>query len=76
MIYQVQIMYLDGKSLPFNLAETEVTNFLENVKKNSPIWTNNKESAFYVPLENIRYMNIVKLPEEATEEPTTEIVEE
>ena len=76
MQYVLKIIYLDDKDVSIILEEKQVPLFIETIKKNEPFWQNEKESAFYVPLTQIRYMNIQKIAEKTEEAPKEEPVNE
>lgn len=70
MKYILKMTYKDGQDVNVVLkTKEEVTAYLEQHRKNEPYWDATGQSAFWVPQDAVRYVNIIVDKEEPKVEP-------
>lgn len=76
MIYRINIMYKDAKSVRVDLHEDEYQQFIECFKNKEVYWGRGEKQGFFTDCEQVRYVQIFKVGEHNETLPTMEKISE
>lgn len=62
--FGVIFVYTDGEKLTVEIPEPEIENFMDSVGKSVVYWQEEKKMGIWIPIEKVRYFQVIKKGEE------------